>query len=99
MTALYAPAPLTLPSFVANGHLDGIVRLPDEQEIVWGIVAVRYENDVDWSCFYPPHGALTRTEPAVGAYPFDADSGETSLALATTIDDWLAGVASQFPIG
>jgi hypothetical protein len=93
--ALHIPAPLTLDSLVANGHLRGVVRLPDGRDIVCGAVAVRFENAADWLSFYFPLGALARTDPAIGGYPFSADSGDASLIWRRPIDDWLAGVATR----
>jgi hypothetical protein len=93
--ALHAPAPLTLDSLIAHGHLRGVVRLPDEHDIACGVVAVRFENGADWLSFYLPLGALTRTDPAVGGYPFGDDSGEAALIWRRPIDDWLADVATR----
>jgi hypothetical protein len=93
--ALHIPAQLTLDSLRANGHLRGIVRLPDEHDIVCGAVAVRFENASDWLSFYLPLGGLARTDPAIDGYPFSADSGKTSLMWRRPIDDWLADVASR----
>lgn len=90
--AEHAPAPLTLASLEAHGHLRGVVRLPNGRQVVCGVVAVRFENDSDWMHFYLPLGALARTDPAVGGYPF---SDEPSLNWRGPIDDWLAAVASR----
>lgn len=92
---LHAPVPLTIDSLVAQGHLRGVVRLPDEHDMVCGVVAVRFEKGADWLSFYLPLGALARTDPAIGGYPFGEDSGERALIWRRPIDDWLAEVAAR----
>lgn len=93
--AVHAPVPLTLDSLVAHGHLRGVVRLPDEHDMVCGVVAVRFENGADWLSFYLPLGALARTDPLIGGYPFGDDAGEPALIWRRPIDDWLAAVATR----
>ncbi len=93
--ALHNPVPLTLASLTANGDLRGVVRLPDQHDMVCGVDAVRFENGADWLSFYLPLGALTRTDPAIGGYPFGDDSGERALIWRRPIDDWLAEVAAH----
>jgi hypothetical protein len=93
--ALHTPAPLTVDSLVANGHLRGVARLPDDHAIVCGAVAVRFENGADWLSLYIPLGALARTDAAVGGYPFGEDSGDRSLVWRRPIDDWLAAIATR----
>jgi hypothetical protein len=96
--ALHTAVPLTLDSLVAHGHLRGVVRLPDEQDMVCGVVAVRFENGADWLSFYLPLGALTRTDPAIGGYPLADDSGEPALIWRRPIDDWLAEVGTRVSV-
>lgn len=93
--ALHTPVSLTLDSLVARGHLRGVVRLPDEHNIVCGVVAVRFEDGTDWLDFYLPLGALARTDSRIGGYPFGDDSGEPALIWRRPIDDWLAGVGTR----
>jgi hypothetical protein len=103
--AVHIPAPLTVDSLVANGHLRGVVRLPDEHDIVCGAVAVRFENGADWLSLYLPLGALARTDPAIGGFPLGEYSGDRSLVWRRPIDAWLADVATRvfnevpFPLG
>lgn len=55
---------------------------------------MRFENGADWLSFYLPLGALVRTNPAIGGYPF-GDAGEQALIWRRPIDDWLAEVATR----
>jgi hypothetical protein len=88
LPARHTEASLSLRSLESSGHLRGVVRLPAGLDIVCGVVAVRFENGSDWLSFYLPLGALARTDPAIGGYPFGNDADGASLSWRRPLDSW-----------
>ena len=75
--------------------LHGVVRLPNDQEIVCGAMAIR-EDGPDCLIFYVPIGALERADARVAGFIGGHDPG--SLVWRRTIDHWLADLAiSAYP--
>ena len=85
----------TLESLDRHGHLRGVVRLPDDVEVVCGVVAVREDGGADWLDFYLPIGALSRADERVDSFPFGEAGGEMSLTWRGLIDEWLAQVGRR----
>jgi hypothetical protein len=90
----FEDVPCTVAALGRYGHLRATVVLPTGQRVVCGAVAIRGGGGTDWLDFYVPTEALSRAERRVGAFPFGADGGASSLAWREPIDDWLAGIAA-----
>jgi hypothetical protein len=78
-----------------TGGLRGVTSLPSGVDIICGVIAVREENGPDWLDFYLPWGALARTDPRIGGFPFGDDHGPVTFAWRRPIDRWLASVGSS----
>ena len=74
------------------GQLHGVTRLPAGEEVVCGAGVVREDAGVDWLYFFVPLGALGRTNPQIGGFPFDEE--EDSLVWRRPIDKWLSVVGT-----
>lgn len=82
------PVPCTVSSLTEYGHLRGQVRLPTNQLVVCGCVAIRGGDDSsDWLDFYVPVGALDNAGLACwdGRPFFRSD----------VMDDWLAAIGRE----
>ncbi len=90
----HGDAELSLASLEAH-YLHGVVRHPAGERVVCGAISVREESGQDRFDFVLPLGALSRTDPRVGAFPFGDDDGDASLGWRRPIDDWLATLALQ----
>ena len=62
--------------------------------MVVGCLATGFDGESDWLTLYLPVGALARTDQRVGAFPFGADGGRSSLGWRAGLDSWLAKVAA-----
>jgi hypothetical protein len=87
---------VTLPASAASlqrfGHLYGCVAPPDRAPTVAACSAMNFRES-DWLTLGLPLGALARTDPRIGGFPFDPDGGPSSLAWRAGLDTWLAKVA------
>lgn len=88
----HSPVELCLASLRQYDVLHGVVRLPGGTDTACAAVPSR-DQDTDWLSFCLPIGALARSDPRLGTYPFGPDGGRTSLRWRREIDDWLATVA------
>jgi hypothetical protein len=87
--------PLTVGSVSTSGHLYGRLTLPGGAVSVCGALAIRMDDGTDWLNLYLPMGALARTDPRVGGFPFGAEGGPSSLSWRGPLDAWLADVGAQ----
>jgi hypothetical protein len=87
--------PLTVESLSRFGHLYGRLTLPGGAVSVCGGLAIRMSDGTDWLNLYLPVGALTRTDPRIGGFPFGDDGGPSSLAWRARLDGWLAEVGAE----
>ncbi len=89
---------IAVPVTVASldlGHLRGIARPPLGAPVVCGCFATRVDDAEDWLTLYLPLGALARVDRRVGGFPFGPDGEPRSLTWRTSLDAWLAGVATE----
>ncbi|WP_234360321.1 hypothetical protein [Streptomyces sp. DSM 15324] len=80
--------PCTVGSLAEFGHLHGQVRLPTDQLVVCGCVAIRGGDECgDWLDFYVPLGALDHAGLAYwDGQPFFRSN---------VMDDWLAAIGTE----
>jgi hypothetical protein len=89
----HTPVALGRLSLERHGHLRGVVEPPGFGPLVAGVIATRFESDqIDWLELYIPLGALGRTEPRIGSFPFGPDGSKVSLEWRRGLDAWLADI-------
>jgi hypothetical protein len=72
--------------------LCGVLELPGGARVVGVAITSHWDNGTDWLYFALPMGALARTDPRIGGFPFAPDFGAESLEWRKPIDDWLAEI-------
>ncbi|MCZ8381671.1 hypothetical protein O6P37_22630 [Mycobacterium sp. CPCC 205372] len=87
--------PLTVESLSRFGHLYGRLTLPGGAVSVCGGLAIRMSDGTDWLNLYLPVGALARTDPRIGGFPFGDDGGPLSLSWRAPLDAWFAAIGAQ----
>jgi hypothetical protein len=89
----HVPVALGRLSLEQHGHLRGVVEPPGFGPLVAGVIATRFDSDeIDWLELYIPLGALGRTDPRIGSFPFGPDGTKVSLAWRRGLDAWLADI-------
>lgn len=79
---------------LAAAQLRGQVQLPNGQQVICAVIAIRESDGDDWLLLGIPLEALGRGDARVGGFPFDPDNG-TSVAWRRPIDDWFARLADE----
>jgi len=82
----------TLTVLLESRHLLGIARLPSGDRVPCGTCAIS-DGESDWLVFYIPLGAIAKSDPRVGGFPF----GDTNACRSwrEPIDNWLLSRAEQ----
>lgn len=82
-----------LVSLEKHGHLRGVVEPPAIGPVVAGVLALRsLHDDQDWITLYIPMGALAKTDPRIGGFPFGPAGTNASLLWRRGLDAWLADI-------
>jgi hypothetical protein len=89
----HVPVALGRLNLERHGHLLGVVEPPGFGPLVAGVIATRLEfDDVDLLELYLPLGALAKTDPRIGGFPFGPHGTKVSLAWRRGLDAWLADI-------
>ncbi len=89
----HVPIELGLSSLEQHGHLRGVLEPPGFGRLVAGLIVTRVERDqTDWLTLYLPLGALAKTDPRIGTFPFGRDGTMVSLEWRRGLDAWLADI-------
>lgn len=80
---------------LSAGQLCGVVTLPDGQQAICAVTAVREDDGDDWLDLCLPLEALARRDGRIGGFPFEPDADHRSLAWRLPIDDWFARIARE----
>lgn len=89
----HVPVALGRLSLEQHGHLRGVVEPPGFGPLVAGVIATRLDSDrVDWLELYIPLGALAKTDPRIGRFPFGPEGTKVSLEWRRGLDAWLADI-------